>query len=159
MDNAVRSGVSPGRKFIRYWLPVILMLGTTAYLSTDMFSNANTRSVVDILVQWFRPHTKRHVVNQINFAVRKSAHFGEYALLAMLVFRAFRADSLLRWKLSWFCYTVLMVAGWSLLDELHQFFTRTRGASIYDSMLDTAGGLFGLAIVALINLRPRQLEP
>jgi VanZ family protein len=84
-----------------------------------------------------------------NYVVRKCAHFFEYAVLAALLYRAWRADSLIRWRLSWAAYSFAMVASWALIDEYHQSFTHTRGGSIYDVMIDTAGGLFALISIAL----------
>jgi|HubBroStandDraft_6_1064221.scaffolds.fasta_scaffold82889_4 VanZ family protein len=142
-------------KVLRYWVPVVTMLALMAYFSTDVFSGDNTRSVIESIVLWLWPHISHHAINELNHYVRKTAHFTEYAVFAALVFRAMRADSALLWKLSWFIGSFLVVAIWSLLDELHQAFTRTRGASIYDSMLDSAGGLFALIVITLIAKRRR----
>jgi VanZ family protein len=46
---------------------------------------------------------------------------------------------------------------WSLLDEFHQTFTRMRGGSIYDSMIDSVGGLFALlAITLYVKIKQRK---
>ncbi|HUK90899.1 MAG TPA: VanZ family protein, partial [Blastocatellia bacterium] len=129
--------------------------------STDVFSGENTRGAIETIARWLWPHISRATINELNHYVRKAAHFTEYAVFAALVFRAMRADSPLRWKMSWFAGSFLIVATWSLLDELHQAFTRTRGASIYDSMLDSTGGLFALLLITLvakIRTRPAQIE-
>ena len=147
-------------KILRYWVPVVTMLAIMAYFSTDVFSSDNTRSVIERILSWFLPHVGHHTINDVNHYVRKTAHFTEYAMFAALVFRAMRADSTLRWKLSWLIGSFLIVACWSLLDELHQSFTRTRGASIYDSMLDSSGGLFALLVItALARLQESRRRP
>jgi VanZ family protein len=43
---------------------------------------------------------------------------------------------------------------WALLDELHQTFTRTRGGSIWDSLLDSSGALFMLIAISIVARRP-----
>jgi VanZ family protein len=152
MDSSIiRPSRSPLYKIFRYWVPVALMISIMAYFSTDVFSGENTRSVLELILRWFSPHIDHHSINVLNFYVRKGAHVTEYGVFAVLVFRAMRADSPLLWKLSWFAFSFAIVVVWSLLDELHQAFTRTRGASIYDSMLDSAGGLAALLIVALVS--------
>jgi VanZ family protein len=80
-------------------------------------------------------------------------HFAEYALLAALLYRAFRADSPVRWRLLWACYTFALLVSWALLDEFHQAQTHKRGGSIYDSMIDSAGGLTMLLLIALASRR------
>jgi len=127
-----------------------MMLGLMAYFSTDVFSGENTRGAIETILDWFSIHPSKHAITHINFIVRKCAHFVEYAILASLIFRAFRADSSQRWRLSWFVGSLAIVVGWALLDEYHQAFTRTRGASIYDSMLDSAGGLAALLVITLL---------
>jgi len=140
-------------KIIRYWLPVLIMIGAMYYASTDIFSGENTRNVIEKLVLWLRPHTSDRGLMKINYVVRKAAHFIEYAILAALLFRAFRADSFIRWRFRWALYSFFIVICWALLDEYHQTLTHTRGGSIRDSMLDCSGALFMLMVVALFNRR------
>src|SRR5215470_15750046 len=122
-------------KILRYWLPVLLMLGMMAYFSTDVFSGENTRGAIETILGWFSIHPGKRAIGHINFITRKCAHFLEYAVLAALIFRAFRADSPSRWRLTWFLGSLSIVIAWSLADEYHQSFTHSRTASIYDSML------------------------
>jgi VanZ family protein len=159
MNHSITSGSPVPSRILRYWIPVLVMLGAMYYFSTDVFSGENTRSMIEVILGWFGQHPNSHSLYKINHAVRKCAHFLEYAILAVLVFRAFRADSPLRWKLAWFLYSLAIVVCWSLLDEYHQHFTHSRGASIYDSMLDTSGGLTALVVIALIGRIRRRAPP
>jgi VanZ family protein len=140
-------------RVLKYWLPVLFMIGAMYYASTDLFSGENTRNVIERIVLWFKPHTHEHTLLKINYIVRKLAHFTEYAVLAALLFRAFRADSVLRWRWRWAAYAFGMAFGWALLDEFHQTFTHARGGSIYDSLLDTSGALVMLILIALFNAK------
>jgi VanZ family protein len=151
MNSRVQTRRPLASKILRYWAPVLLMLGLMAYFSTDVFSGENTRSAIEIVLNWFSIHPSRHALGHINFITRKCAHFVEYAVLGVLIFRAIRADSDSRWRMSWFLGSLVIVVGWSLLDEYHQSFTRTRGASVYDSMLDSAGGLAALLVIAALS--------
>jgi VanZ family protein len=156
MNSSAQAPSSLGWKIIRYWVPVLIMLGLMAYFSTDVFSGENTRGAIETILSWFSIHPSKHAIGHINFITRKCAHFVEYAVLATLIFRAFRADSASRWRLTWFFGSLGIVVIWSLLDEYHQSFTRTRGASIYDSLLDSAGGLFALIVITLISRAGRR---
>lgn len=157
-ENITRAESSIATKIFRYWLPVLFMIGAMYYASTDVFSGDNTRSIIERIVLWLRPHTGIQGLTKINYIVRKMAHFAEYAVLAGLLFRAFRADSIMRWRVRWAACSFALAASWALLDELHQSFTRTRGGSVYDSMLDSSGALFMLVMIALFTRR-KSLRP
>ena len=156
MNSSVQTSSSLVSKVLRYWIPVLMMLGLMAYFSTDVFSGENTRSAIETILDWFSIHPSKHSLTHINFLTRKCAHFIEYAFLGVLIFRAFRADSPWRWRLSWFLGSLAIVVGWSLLDEYHQSFTHTRGASLYDSMLDSAGALVALLVITLVSRLKRS---
>lgn len=156
-ENVVKAPLTNSERLLRYWLPVALMLTLMFLFSTDFFSGENTKRVIEWVMRLFWKDENAPDLKETNFLIRKFAHFFEYAVLASLLFRAFRADSRLRWRLSWAAASFGVVVGWSLLDEFHQTFTKTRGASIYDSMLDSSGGLFALLVIAIIShLRQRQ---
>jgi VanZ family protein len=140
-------------KFARYWLPVLLMIGVMYYASTDVLSGENTRNLIEKILEWLAPNASGRTITRINFLVRKAAHFTEYAVLAWLLFRAFRADSLVRWRVRWLMYSLLICVCWALADELHQSFTRTRGGSVYDSLLDVSGAVVMLALISLNAVR------
>lgn len=86
----------------------------------------------------------------VQFAVRKSAHFGEYALLGFLLRLLCASYALRRGGLvAWLCGT-----GYAATDELHQWFVAARSAMWQDVCLDSSGVLAGVllatGILALI---------
>lgn len=143
-------------RLIRYWLPVAVMLGLMYYFSTDVFSAENTRSAIEKIFLWFFPHASHRALVVLNYVVRKSAHFIEYAVLGAFLFRAFRADAPVRWRLKWAAYSLLTAGSWSLVDEFHQTLTRARGGSIWDSLLDSGGALFMLIAIFIVYRTPRR---
>ena len=143
-------------RIVKYWVPVVAMLGLMYYFSTDVFSADNTRSAIDKIFLWFFPHASHHALAELNNVVRKSAHFVEYAVLGAFLFRAFRADATERWRLKWACYSFLTAAAWALLDEFHQTLTRSRGGSLWDSLLDSGGAFFVLVAIAIAYRTPRK---
>lgn len=138
-------------RLLKYWLPVLTMIAAMYYFSTDVLSGENTRGIIENILEWAGIEVSRAAGDRLNYLTRKAAHFVEYALLAGLLFRAFRADSPLRWKRSWAVYSMLISASWALLDEYHQSFSQERTGSIRDSMLDCAGALFMLAMIWYFN--------
>jgi VanZ family protein len=143
-------------RIVRYWLPVAAVLGLMYYFSTDVFSADNTRSAIEKIFLWFVPHASHHALAVLNYVVRKSAHFIEYAVLGAFLFRAFRADDQVRWRVKWALYSFLTAGAWALLDEFHQTLTRSRGGSIWDSLLDSSGALFMLVAISIVYRTPRS---
>lgn len=142
-------------RLIKYWGPVAAVLGLMYYFSTDVFSADNTRSAIEKIFLWFVPHASHHALAVLNYTVRKSAHFIEYAVLGAFLYRAFRADAPVRWRIKWALYSLLTAGTWALLDELHQTLTRTRGGSVWDSLLDSSGAFFMLVGIAIVYRTPR----
>jgi VanZ family protein len=135
-------------RIIWYWMPVLITIGVMYYFSTDVLSNSHTRSIIEKVLLRFIPHASSHALGIFNYAVRKSAHVCEYAVLGALLFRAFRGDSTVRWQARWALYALASTALWALLDEFHQTFTRSREGSIWDVLLDSCGALLALALIA-----------
>lgn len=156
MDQPAAARDSIALRISKYWLPVAAMLGLMYYFSTDVFSADNTRSAIEKVFLWFVPHASHHALAVLNYVVRKSAHFIEYAVLGAFLFRAFRADDQMRWRLKWAFYSFLTAGAWALVDEFHQTLTRNRGGSIWDSLLDSSGALFVLFAIAIIYRTPRK---
>lgn len=134
-------------KFVRYWLPVVLLLVAIYAFAGDTFSDRNTQGRVTRLLVWLFPDISGRTLFWTNYTVRKMAHFVEYAALAALLFRAFRADNSLRWRLSWAVYSIIITVLWASLDEYKQSLIPSRSGSSYDVMIDSAGGLFALAVI------------
>lgn len=79
-----------------------------------------------------------------NFIVRKVAHFTEYMILYILLFRALTEN--LKFKKS-LMISVLIVFLYACSDEIHQYFILGRTARIRDVIIDTCGGTFALILV------------
>ncbi len=79
------------------------------------------------------------------FIVRKTAHFAEFAALGMSLLLLLR-DYRLRRAGLWAWLIGTLYAG---TDELHQSLNGTRTPSLRDVGIDSAGVLFGAAMIAL----------
>lgn len=76
--------------------------------------------------------------------IRKLAHFGEYACMAVLTYLVWSPWLKQRKKL--YLLVVLWVFVSGACDEFHQLFVPGRYCSFADVCLDTGGGVFGLLI-------------
>lgn len=139
--------------FLRYWLPVLVMMGFIFLASTDTFSSANTFSVIKPIIRFFDPAISKLKLRTINNAIRKSAHLSEYFVLGLVLFRAFRSGRSEKGIILRSAFlSVLIVALYSGTDELHQAFTATRGPEVMDVGIDTLGGALA-QVVSMIRLR------
>ncbi|MCR4435356.1 MAG: VanZ family protein [Clostridiales bacterium] len=80
-----------------------------------------------------------------NFILRKSAHFLEYFLLAVLAYRILLFYHIPLWKSRWMTFFFCMI--FAFLDELHQRMVAGRTPSFRDVTIDAAGILFALFVV------------
>lgn len=96
-------------------------------------------------------------MTSLTYIVRKTAHFTEYLILGCLLYLAVRTNLTLKTKMVWkklnFTYIIpaAMVFIYACSDELHQYFVPGRCSSFKDVMIDTAGGVTGLLIIALVR--------
>lgn len=119
-----------------------------SFASTGNFSAGNTSRIIGPLVLWLFPDTSPETLLTIHGITRKLAHLTEYALLGILAARAFRGSSREGLRERWFLVSLVLVIVYALLDEYHQAFVPSRTGTIYDSLIDIAGGFAALVIVS-----------
>jgi VanZ family protein len=84
--------------------------------------------------------------------LKKGAHMGAYAILLLLLWRAFSRQTQCAWPLGTaFLLTVLYAAS----DEFHQTFVPDRNGWIGDVLVDAVGALLGVLGVSLAIRRKR----
>jgi VanZ family protein len=128
-------------------MPAIVWMAIIFLGSTDMLSAEHTSRFLVPFLRWFDPQISLAALDQIQFAIRKLGHLTEYAILAMLLWRALRGG--IRWQMKMsilFLVAVLASAIFAASDEFHQSFVPSRTGSPNDVMIDICGALAGLAI-------------
>lgn len=139
------------RGVLKYWAPPIIWMSAIFFFSTDIFSGDNTGSLLWKVVGFIYPGVTQEFFESIHFYIRKAGHFTGYAILALLLFRAFRSGAGARWRWSWAISSLLVAFLYASLDEYHQTFTRHRTGSIYDSLIDTSGAVAALLLLWLFR--------
>ena len=145
------------RRFWRYG-PLVLWILFISFASTNQFSASNTSEILRPLLLWFFPNLSESRLAAVHFLTRKAGHFTEYAVLAFLTRRALITSSQDFLQRYWFQLGLLLVVIYGLLDEFHQSFVPSRTASVYDSLIDIAGGLTVLLIFRFYGKYPRERE-
>jgi VanZ family protein len=145
------------KSFLKYWLPLLIWLGVIFVGSTSIMSAEHTSRYIVPFLLWLKPGMSPKAIWTILVVARKCAHVTEYAVLALLLWRALRSVPVL-------CTKTLMVFGAVLLgcalfaasDEFHQTFVKSRTPSCRDVLLDVTGALLGLLIGASFARRHRE---
>ena len=147
-----RRGAGWRRRAWRY-VPLAAWTCFIFFASTGAMSAPNTSRVIEPLLRWLVPDISAARLVAAHAAVRKLAHFGEYALLALLAARAFTGSAKSFLSRRWFAAALALVVAVALLDEFNQSFNPARTGTIKDSLLDTAGGLTALAVFSFLRAR------
>jgi VanZ family protein len=134
--------------WLRAWWPALLWAGIIFSLSTDSFSAEHTGSVLRHILNWLVPSISEDQFYTVHYFTRKSAHFTEYFIFCLLIYRGIRGDRK-GWRWTWSLAALGCAAGYSAMDEIHQAFVASRTASAYDSLLDSAGAFFAFAVLWL----------
>jgi VanZ family protein len=132
------------------WLPVAVWMAFSFSASTETFSSGHTSRLIGPFLRWLWPALSDAALQSAVHWIRKAAHVAEYAVLAALLWRALwrpvRGDGR-PWSWPVARQALLGSALWAASDEIHQAFTATRGASVRDVVLDTAGAALGLLLL------------
>jgi VanZ family protein len=134
--------------WLRSWWPALLWAAVIFTMSTDTFSSDHTREIIWPILRWLYPALTDAQFGVIHFFIRKSAHFTEYFVFGLLLYRAVRGPRP-GWRWTWGLAALGLAAVYSALDEIHQAFVASRTASAYDSLLDSIGAFFAIAFLFL----------
>ena len=126
------------KRFLTYWAPVIVW-------ALVIFNFSAHPAISTSTVHWQ------------DFIIKKTAHLTEYAIFAMLWYRAFRASGIDKKTAG--LYAIFICLAYGATDEFHQTFTPTREPTIRDVTIDATGGVIGIFIIwKLLPKAPRELR-
>jgi len=108
--------------------------------STAAFSADHTSRFIRPILQFLLPQASDPELQFLHGVIRKLAHFTEYFILGVLLFRAFRSDSSEKQAWRWAALSLLAGVLFAAGDEFHQWFVSMRTASIVDVGIDSMGG-------------------
>lgn len=140
---------SNGRGRILRYAPLILWIGVILFLSSGQASMSQTSRFVRPLLNFLFPGAPEETLIVYHAYIRKMAHFAEYGILAFWAARAFAGSAQNLLRKYWFVFSFLLVVVIATIDETNQSFLASRTGSIYDVLLDAAGGLTMIFVLAL----------
>jgi len=122
--------------------------------STNLGSGQNTSRIIDPILSWLFPGITYDTRNAVHFGIRKAAHVTEYAILALLIWRALRHRrdaGPAGWSRAHALAAVGLCTAMASTDEFFQTFWDHRLGSIRDVALDTFGAALGISLRWLVG--------
>jgi len=160
------SAVPKIRSFVSYWLLPLLWMSLIFVGSADKQSYQHSSRIIVPLLHWLFPHMSEVHVEAIHHFCRKCAHLTEYAVLALLLWRAVRkpvSNDPRPWRWREAAIAVLIVFAYAASDEFHQIFVPSRTPMVSDVFIDTSGAVIGMlvlwAVGCLLKWWPRRPIP
>jgi VanZ family protein len=141
--------------WLRIWWPALLWAGVIFSMSTDTFSSEHTAWVLERILRWMVRSLTEDQFSVIHHFIRKGAHFTEYFIFCLLLYRGVRGERK-GWRWTWGIAALSCAAGYSVLDEIHQAFVASRTASAYDSLLDSIGAFAAFGVLWMWFRRRRS---
>ena len=93
----------------------------------------------------------KDIIKKIKVPLRKSAHFFEYFLLAILIMNMLLSFGLSKWN-AFICSIVCLL--YAISDEVHQLFTDGRSGCVSDVLLDSSAAFIATYLFnRFINMR------
>jgi VanZ family protein len=153
------------KKFLIYWLPVLIWMSMIFYASSQPYEKQDLRPTISnyinleiietlfssIVIEYAGEEvsiSKLGTAHFIEFFIRKAAHFFVYLGLGFLIYRAlsvYLLNNRLTFMTSW-----LLTILYAISDEIHQGFTPNRSPHFEDVMIDSVGGLIGISLAWFI---------
>ena len=121
--------------------------------SADNLSAQHSSRFLEPVIRWLFPHLASATVYHLVFLARKCAHLTEFAVLALLLWRARRQPQRQDprpWEWSQAGFALLCTALYAASDELHQLFIPHREGQWQDVVIDTTGAVLGLLVLWLL---------
>ena len=132
-----------GKTFINRWLPVLLWATVIFLFSTEHFAAPQSSRILGPLLRSAFPGITAEQLALVQFVIRKLAHWSEYFVLALLLYRALYAESGGKSSVRPAALTMIFALACAISDEFHQSLVPSRTASPIDVMIDGFGALCG----------------
>ena len=127
------------------WTVLLTWMGIIFFMSHQPGEISSNQSDLVIKIFSFLGINLNSYFEEVaTFIVRKGAHFTEYLILFILLYRviSFYID-----KKSAKLYSLLGIFLYAGLDEIHQYFIPGRNMALKDVIIDTSGGFFAMIII------------
>jgi VanZ family protein len=134
------------RERIARWLPVLVWAVVISSFSTQWFTGERTGGFLVPLLAALFPWASTGQLEIMHQGIRRLAHFAEYLVLSLLLYRALRHD--VHWDRRAALQAIVLSGLYAMLDELHQSFVPGRTAAATDCLINLTGAASGQGLLA-----------
>lgn len=94
---------------------------------------------------------KVEIAENIDFYIRKCAHFSIYSLLGILAFAAFFCYDTIKNSKYKYLYLMMFCLLYAVSDEIHQYFVPGRACRAFDVGIDFCGSCLGIYVAYCVS--------
>lgn len=143
---------------VKYWLPVIVLLGFIFWMSGGDFTDGRTSEFFFPKIKSLFPGLSPEGVIFVHEVIRDLAHMVEFFFLGLLLSIAVFRSQLRISNLKKNVLIIVLLFVFSFGDELRQSLVALRKASLIDIGLDVFGGVMALIIVQRSKLGKERFK-
>ncbi len=134
------------------WMGVIFYFSSQTGADSSQMSGSITNAVIRLFIKEYDtlPFQQQiEIYDVTSYIIRKTAHYMEYAVLAMFVYFSFYFFS--KRKYLNYSISLLIAILYAISDEFHQSFVANRMAVFKDVIIDSLGALTMILLIAVIE--------
>ncbi len=134
------------------WMGVIFYFSSQTGDNSSQMSGTITKTVIRLFIKDYDTlpfQQQLEIYDVTSYIIRKTAHYSEYAVLAMFVYFSFFFFS--KRKYLNYSISLLIAILYAISDEFHQSFIANRMAAFKDVMIDSLGALTMILLIAVIE--------
>lgn len=136
------------------WMAVIFAFSAQPAIQSSQVSGGVGYRIAEWESDFFRQDkTKAELYAQaesMQLFIRKGAHMGEYALLALFLCFHLRYYPISKKQL--ILLALAITAGYAAADEFHQLFVPGRAGRLSDVCIDSLGGILGILFSRILHI-------
>ena len=144
-------------------LIIYILLSIACMITIFIFSSKNTNEsnstskgliykIVNICEDIFnKDYDEEKIIDELNYPIRKVAHFSIYFLLGIFVYNIFLLTGVKHKEL----IAIIICIIYAITDETHQVFVSGRTGQLLDVFIDSIGSI--LAILLIRNKKKKSL--
>ena len=144
-----------------WWMVTIFgFSAATATESSSLSDKITQRIVIFMEPDFSNLSTERQeeLFNKVSFAVRKTGHFGEYAILGLFVGGFLLTFEVIGQNIKRIVYSEGFGILYAITDEVHQGFVDGRSPQMRDVLIDAVGFLLALLFMILLILTHQMMK-
>ena len=136
------------KRFIKWGAMIAWMIVIFSFSAQTGEQSSQSSGLIERLLAQFSFMPNQIFGLDIQFMIRKTAHFSEYFILYLLIFNVIKEYQPKKQSLA---FSLVGLFLYACSDEIHQAFVPSRACLFTDVLIDTAGGTLAMILVALLK--------